>query len=222
MLKLKLHYTGHLMWRADSLEKTLMLGKIEGRRRDQQRMRWLDGITDSMDHEFEQALGDRKRQGSLACCRPWGRKGQTRLSDWTKQPKYIYDEGESESCSVMSDSLGPHRLYSPWYSPGQNTGMGSLSLLQGIIPTQGSNPGLPHCRWILYQLSHRGCPRILEWVADPFSSGCSQPRNWTGVSWIAGGFFSNWAIHDITVTSKLGSFFFYIAQKIYWRYMPIT
>ena len=55
----------------------------------------------------------------------------------------------------MSISLRPHRLYSPWNSPGQNTGVGSLSLLQGIFPTQGSNPGLPRCRWILYQLSHR-------------------------------------------------------------------
>ena len=48
--------------------------------------------------------------------------------------------------------------YSPWNSLGQNTGFGSLSLLQGIFPTQGSNPGLPHCRWILYQLSHKGSP----------------------------------------------------------------
>jgi len=56
-------------------------------------------------------------------------------------------------------------IVSPWNSPGQNTGVGSLSLLQGIFPTQGSNPGLPHCRWILYQLSHKGSPRILEWVA---------------------------------------------------------
>ena len=55
-------------------------------------------------------------------------------------------------------------------SPGQNTGVGSLSLLQGIFPTQGSSPGLPHCRQILYQLSHKGSPRILEWVAHPFSS----------------------------------------------------
>ena len=47
-------------------------------------------------------------------------------------------------------------IYSPWNSPGQNTGMGSHCLLQGIFPTQGSNPGLLHCRWILYQLSHRG------------------------------------------------------------------
>jgi len=63
--------------------------------------------------------------------------------------------------------------YSPWNSPGQNIGVGSLSLLQRIFPTQGSNPGLPHCRRILYQLSHKGSPKILEWVAYPFSSGSS-------------------------------------------------
>ena len=55
---------------------------------------------------------------------------------------------ESESRSVMSNSLRPHGLYSPWNSPGQNTGVGSLSLLQGIFPTQGSKSSLPHCRWI--------------------------------------------------------------------------
>ena len=97
----------------------------------------------------------------------------------------------TQSCP---DSLRPHGLYSPWNSPGQNTGVGSLSLLQGIFPTQGSNPGLPHYRWILYQLSHQGSPRILEWVAYPFSSRSSQPRNRTGVSCIAGRFFTNWAI----------------------------
>ena len=64
--------------------------------------------------------------------------------------------------SVMSNSLRPHGLYSPWNSVGQNTGVGSLSLLQGIFPTQGLNPGFPHCRWILYQLSHKGSPGILE------------------------------------------------------------
>ena len=100
---------------------------------------------------------------------------------------------ESESCSVVSTSLLRHGLYSPWTSPGQNTGVGSHSLLQGIFPTQGSNPGLPHCRWILYQLSHKGSPRILEWVAYPFSSRSSRPRNQTGVPCIAGGFFTNWA-----------------------------
>ena len=54
--------------------------------------------------------------------------------------------------------MQPHGLHSPWSSPGQNSGVGSLSLLQGIFPTQGSNSGLPHCRWILYQLSHKGSP----------------------------------------------------------------
>ena len=63
---------------------------------------------------------------------------------------------KSASHSVMSDSLRPHGLYSSWNSPGQNTEVGSLSLLQGIFPTQGSNTGLPHCRPILYQLSHQG------------------------------------------------------------------
>ena len=99
---------------------------------------------------------------------------------------------ESESCAVMSASLWPHRLCSPWNSPGQSTGVGSLSLLQVIFPTQGSNPGLQHCRHILYQMSHKGRPRILEWVAYPFSKGSSQPSNWTGVSCIAGGFFTSW------------------------------
>ena len=95
---------------------------------------------------------------------------------------------KSESRSVMSDS--------PWNSLGQNTGVASLSLLQGIFPNQGSNPGLQHCRQILYQLSHKGSPKILEWVAYPFSSGSFQPRNRTGVSCIAGGFFTNWAIRE--------------------------
>ena len=85
---------------------------------------------------------------------------------------------------------------SPWNSPGHNTGMGSLSLLQGISPTQGLNPGLLHCRWILYQLSHKGSPRVLVWVAYPFSRGFSWLRNWTGVSCLVGGFFTNWAIRE--------------------------
>ena len=82
---------------------------------------------------------------------------------------------ESESRSVVSDSLQPHGLYDPWNSPGQNTGVGSLSLLQGIFPTQGSNPGLPHCRQILYQLSHKGFPRLEMKAKTPY---LPEGRSW--------------------------------------------
>ena len=77
----------------------------------------------------------------------------------------------AQSCLTLCDPMD----CSPWNSPGQNAGVGSLSLLQGIFPTQGLNPGLPHCRPILYQLSHKGRPRILEWVAYPFSSESPNP-----------------------------------------------
>ena len=74
----------------------------------------------------------------------------------------------------MSDSLRPHGRCSPWNSPGQNTGVGSLYLLQGIVSTQGSNPGLPHCRQILYELSHQESPiniiLILHKLEFPTSS----------------------------------------------------
>ena len=100
------------------------------------------------------------------------------------------------SFSVMSGSLQPHRLYSPWNSSGQSTGVGSLSLLQRIFSTQGLNPGLPYYRCILYQLNHKGSPRILDWVAKPFSSGSSWSRNQTWVSNIGGGFFTSWAIRE--------------------------
>ena len=82
---------------------------------------------------------------------------------------------ESESRSVVSYCLRPHGPYSSWNSSGQDIGLGSISLLWEILPTQGSNPGLPHLRWILYCLSHRGSPRIVEWVAYPFFRGRPDP-----------------------------------------------
>ena len=76
-------------------------------------------------------------------------------------------------------------------SPGKSPGVGCHSLLQGIFSTQGSNPDLMHCGWILYCLSHQGSLRILEWVAYPFSRGSSRPRNRTGVFCIADIFFTS-------------------------------
>ena len=80
------------------------------------------------------------------------------------------------ACSLLGSSVRGD-------SPGKNTGVGCHALLQGIFPTQGSNPGLPHCRRILYHMSHQETPWILEWVANPFSRGSSWPRNWTRVNW---------------------------------------
>ena len=81
-------------------------------------------------------------------------KKQTFVVKWRPENIWV-----SENHSVMSDSLRHHGLYGPWNSPGLNTGVGSCFLLQGIFPTQGSNPHLPHCRRILYQLSHQGSLR---------------------------------------------------------------
>ena len=83
-----------------------------------------------------------------------------------------------------------------WDSPGKNTGVGCHALLQGIFPTQRSNLGLLHRRWTPYHLSHRGSPRILEWVAYTFLRGSSRPRNWTRVFCIAGRFFTSWATRE--------------------------
>ena len=91
------------------------------------------------------------------------RKTVHSLRELTIQFGRMMSESESVSCSIMSDSLQPYVLQSvrplcPWNSPGKNTGVGSHFLLQGIFPTQGSNPGLLHCREILYCLSYQGSP----------------------------------------------------------------
>ena len=113
-------------------------------------------------------------------------------------------ENKEKNEIVKWKSLSHVRVFAtPWNSPGQNTGVDSLSLLQGIFPTQGMNSGLPHCRQILYQLSHKGSPSILEWVAYPFSSRSSPPRNRTRVSCIAGRFFTSRAIKKALICLML-------------------
>ena len=84
-------------------------------------------------------------------------------------------------------------------SPGKNTGVCCHALLEGIFPTQGSNPGLIADRFF-YCLSHQGSQRILEWVAYPFSRGSLQARNWIRVSFFAGGFFTIWATREALYT----------------------
>ena len=94
------------------------------------------------------------------------------------------NSGSVQSCRTLRlHGLYSARLLGPRNSPGRNTAVGSLSFLWGIFPTQGSNPGILHCRQILYHLSHQGNPRILGWEACPFSRVSSWPRNRTRVSW---------------------------------------
>ena len=101
-------------------------------------------------------------QRSLAGCSPLGKKDLDVTKNSTAlllcsvmNLSSVQFSSVTQSCLTLCDPMA----YSPWNSPGQNTGVGSLSLLQGIFPTQGSNAGLPHYRWILYQLSHKGSPK---------------------------------------------------------------
>ena len=109
----------------------------------------------------------------------------------------------TQLCLTLCDPMG----YSPpgssvhGDSPGKNTRVDCHALLQGIFPTQGSNPGLPHWGQILYHLSHQESPRILEWLAMPSSRGSSQPRDWTPVSYTSFSFIGrhilyHWANKD--------------------------
>ena len=97
-------------------------------------------------------------------------------------------------CNPMDCSLPGSSVRGDF--PSKNTGVGGHVFPQGIFPTQGLNSGLPHCRQILYYLSHQESSWILEWVVMPSSRGSSQPRNQMGLSCIAGGFFTSWATRE--------------------------
>ena len=105
-------------------------------------------------------------------------------------------ESESESHSVVSNSLRLHGLHSPWDSPGQNTEVGSFFLLQGIFPNPGIKPRSPALQADSLSTEPQEKTENMEWVAYPFSRESFWHRNWTGVSFITGGFFTNGAIRE--------------------------
>ena len=155
MLKLKLQYFGHLMWRADSFEKTLMLGKIEGRRRrGRQRMRWLDGITDSMD----MGLGGLREAWSAAV--HGVTKSQTQLSDWTE-----LNVNNNQTSLTLQKYVIPDLFLNIWEKVKMLVALSCPTLCD---PMPYSLPG-SSVHGILQA-------RILEWVAMPSSRGSSQPR----------------------------------------------
>ena len=116
------------------------------------------------EHEFEQALGVGDGQGKPIVLQSMGSQSRTRLNNWiklnilTQLKQYSYYMYMKAKVTQSCLTLRPHELYSPRNSPSQNIGVGSFSLLQGIFPTQESNPGLPYCKRILYQLSYQRSP----------------------------------------------------------------
>ena len=145
MLKLKLQYFGHLMWRADSFEKTLTLGKIEGRRRRGRQDEMVGWHHQLNGHGFGWTLGVGDGQGGLECCSSWGHKESdtTEQLNWTEHSnllKKVYAFVIYFSTSGIIYVQIYARLLCPSDFPGKNIGVGCPALLQGIFPTQRLNP----------------------------------------------------------------------------------
>ena len=180
MLKLKLQYFGHLMRRVDLLEKTLMLGGLEagGEGDDRGWDVWMASLT-RWTWVWVKS-GSWWWTGRPGVLRFMGSQSRTRLSDWTELRCNIHWKWKWKSFS--------HGFFvTPWTSPDQNTGVGSLSLLQGIFTTHGSNPAPLHCRQILYQLSHKGSHElvyqdslwisVIQWVSLAISMEINMKKN---------------------------------------------
>ena len=137
MLKLMLQYFGHLMWRADSLEKNLILGKMESKRRSgQQRMRWLNSITDSVDMKFLQTPGERLGQGCLECCNSWD----------PKELDMTYQLNNSYKCHTslmwhLAILLFIHKMkwvFASWLASGESIEMHTKHTLWDLNPSPAS------------------------------------------------------------------------------------
>ena len=141
----------------------------------------------------------------------WIRLHQLEASMWCFDLELSYMGKEVEFRALLNWS----RLWQRLHASGSNS-CGSNFLIQ---------PGLLYCGWILYQLSHKESPRILAWVAYPFSSGSSRPRNWTRVSCIAGRFITNWAIREalvlwLALQSHVSVFSHVILRVWFWSWQP--
>ena len=150
-------------------------------------MSWLDGTTDSMDRNLSKLWKIVEDRGAWQASVYKAAKSLTQLSDWRVKVK------AAQWCLTRCDPMEP---YSPWNSPGQNTGVGSLSLLHGIFPTQGSNPRFPALQADSLPAEPQGKPKNTGMGSLSLLQQIFPTRNWTRVSCIASGFFTNWAMRE--------------------------